>query len=128
CKVGEPKYPVAAIERGKQVVVSKKSTLMVRDYDYTKSEIIPSIIMICNILKSVDGDFYMGDIHIGLKNAIFQPSSPIRYAVELYNIFIKKNITNKPVLYLYTDALDLDYFIAVRTLPQYSWKNSVEHI
>ncbi|CAG8482011.1 8641_t:CDS:2, partial [Scutellospora calospora] len=126
CKVGEPRYPVAAIERGKQVVVSKESTLMVRDHDYTKSGIIPSVIMIYDILKSVDSDFYAGDVHIRLKDAIFQPSSPICHVVELYNILIKKNITNKPVLCLYTD--DLDYFVAVRTPPQHSWKNPVERI
>ncbi|CAG8446503.1 7761_t:CDS:2, partial [Scutellospora calospora] len=103
-KVGEPEYPVAAIERGKQVVVSKKSILIVGDHDYTKSGIILSVIMICDILESVDSNFYAGDIHIGLKDAIFQPFSLICHVVELYNILIKKNITNKPVLYLYTDS------------------------
>ena len=66
-----------------------------------------------------------------------------------YIIFLEKELFNKPVFCLYTDggpdhrctyarvqlsyiclflALDLDYFVAVRTPPQHSWKNPVERI
>ncbi|CAG8633361.1 11116_t:CDS:2 [Ambispora leptoticha] len=149
CKVGEPGFPVAAVERGKKVVVSKNTTFTVADHDYTKTGIIPSVTMICNIPESINGDFYAGKVHIGLKDPIFQPSSPLRHATELYNIFITEELADKPILCLYTDggpdhrctytrvqlsyiclflALDLDYFVAVRTPPQHSWKNPVERI
>ena len=105
--------------------------------------------MICNIPESINGDFYAGKVHIGLKDLIFQPSSPLRHAIELYHILLEEELVEKPVLCLYTDggpdhcctyarvqlsyiclfiALDLDYFVAVQTPPQHSWKNPVERI
>ncbi|CAI2191491.1 2102_t:CDS:1, partial [Funneliformis geosporum] len=45
CKVGEPGFPVAAVERGKRVVVSRDTTFAVADHDYTKLGIIPSVTM-----------------------------------------------------------------------------------
>uniref|UniRef100_U9SMV1 Uncharacterized protein n=1 Tax=Rhizophagus irregularis (strain DAOM 181602 / DAOM 197198 / MUCL 43194) TaxID=747089 RepID=U9SMV1_RHIID len=141
CKVGEPGFPVAAVERGKSVVVGKDTTFAVADHDFTKTGIIPSVAMICDIPESINGNFYRGKVHIGLKDPIFQPSSPLRHATELYHIFLKEKLFDKPVLCLYTDggpdhrctyacvqlsyiclfiALDLDYFVAVRTPPQHS--------
>jgi hypothetical protein len=149
CKVGEPGFPVAAVERGKKVVVSKDTTFSVTNHDFIKTGIVPSITMICNISESINGDFYSGKVNIGLKDPIFQPSSPLRHATELYNILLEDELSDKPVLCLYTDggpdhrctytrvqltyiclfiALDLDYFVAVRTPPQNSWKNPVERI
>ncbi|CAB5355435.1 unnamed protein product [Rhizophagus irregularis] len=43
CKVGEPGYPVAAVERGKQVIVSCNKSFVVSDHDFTKCGIIPSV-------------------------------------------------------------------------------------
>src|SRR5581483_3376496 len=149
CKVGEPRYPVAAVERGKNVVVSKDTTIAIADHDFTKTGIIPSVTMICDIPKSINGDFYAGKVHIGLKDPIFQSSSPLQHATELYHILLNEDLVNKPVLCLYTDgrpdhhctytrvqlsyiclflALDLDYLVAVRTSPQHSWKNPIERI
>src|ERR1044072_1732841 len=149
CKVGEPGFPVAAVEKGKKVVVSRDTTFAVADHDYTKLGIVPSVTMICNIPESINGDFYAGKVNIGLKDPIFQSSSPLRHPTELYNILLEEEVVNKPVLCLYTDgapdhrctyarvqlsyiclflALDLDYFVAVRTPPQHSWKNPVERI
>ena len=33
-KVGEPNFPVAAVERGKKVIVSLNETFLVGDYDF----------------------------------------------------------------------------------------------
>ncbi|GBB97524.1 hypothetical protein RclHR1_00300003 [Rhizophagus clarus] len=136
CKVGEPGFPVAAVERGKKVVVSKDTTFAVADHDFTKIGIIPSVAMICNIPELINGDFYAGKVHIGLKNPIFQPFSPLRHATELYHLLLDEELVDKPVLCLYTDggpdhhctytrvqlsyiclfiALDLDHFVAIRT-------------
>ncbi|GBC32615.2 hypothetical protein GLOIN_2v1880501 [Rhizophagus irregularis DAOM 181602=DAOM 197198] len=125
CKVGEPGFPVAAIERGKKVVVSKDTTFTVADHDFTKTGIIPSVVMICDIPESINGDFYVGKVRIGLKDPIFQPSSPLRHATELFNILLDENLYNKPVLCFYTDG-GPDY--RFRTPPQHSWKNLVECI
>ncbi|CAI2173621.1 14965_t:CDS:2 [Funneliformis geosporum] len=53
CKAGESGYPVAAIESGKQVKVLSDKFFVVSDHDFTKCEIIPSVMMFYNILVSI---------------------------------------------------------------------------
>jgi hypothetical protein len=146
CKVGEPNHPVAAVDRGKLVIVANGMIFAVADHDFTKCGLIPSVIMQAEIPNSIDESFYRGNVHVGLKDPIFEPSSAMRHTSELYNIIVK---ANKPYLFLYTDggpdhqvkfvktqialislflALDLDYLVAVRTPPGHSWKNPVERI
>jgi hypothetical protein len=71
CKVGEPGFPVAAVDRGKKVVVSKDAIFAIADHDFTKMGIVPSVIMVCNIPESINGNFYTGKVRIGLKDPIF---------------------------------------------------------
>ena len=78
CKIGEPEHPVAAIERGKQVVVTTNETFAVSDHDFTKCSLIPSVTMLCNIPDNMEGSFYRGQVNIGLKDAAFQASSALR--------------------------------------------------
>src|SRR5215469_897134 len=148
CKIGEPGHPVAAIERGKQVVVAKNETFAVADHDFTKCSLIPSVTMICDIPNNIEDSFYKGKVKIGLKDAIFQGSSSLRHMTELYDILINTKLDH-PFLMLYTDGgpdhkntflrvqltliamfviLNLDYLVAVRTPPGHSWKNPVERI
>jgi hypothetical protein len=121
-------------------------TFAVADHDFTKCGLIPSVIMQAEIPNSIDESFYRDNVHVGLKDPIFEPSSAIRHTSELYNIIVK---TNKSYLFLYTDggsdhqvkfvktqialislflALDLNYLVAVRTPPGHFWKNPVERI
>jgi hypothetical protein len=148
CKIGEPGYPVAAVERGKQVIVSKNKIFKVADNDFTKCGIISSVTILCNIPNIIDESFYHGQVYISLKDPIFQPSDSLRHMTELYKILNNTN-ENKPYLFLYTDGgpdhrvtyirvqlalialflkLDLDLLVAVRTPSGHSWKNPVERI
>ncbi|GES76158.1 hypothetical protein GLOIN_2v1782174 [Rhizophagus clarus] len=63
-KVGEPGYSVAAVERGRQIIVSKSKTFQVADYDFMKCDIIPSVTMICDISCTIEESFYKGQINI----------------------------------------------------------------
>ncbi|EXX51682.1 hypothetical protein RirG_259690 [Rhizophagus irregularis DAOM 197198w] len=86
------------------------------------------------------GSFYRGQVNIGLKDPIFESSTPMRHAAELYDILINSQQGHHYLL-VYTDggsdhqlrflqvqlswiclflALDLDYFVAVRTPPGHS--------
>ena len=103
CKIGEPSYPVAAVDRGKRVLVNHNTTFVVSDHDFTKCGIIPSVTMLCNISKTINKSFYTGKVHIGLKECIFEPSSPMRHITELYNI-LKSTDDDKPYLFIYTDG------------------------
>ncbi|GES82303.1 uncharacterized protein LOC111136195 [Rhizophagus clarus] len=140
CKVGEPGYPVTAVERGRQVIVSKNKTFQVADHDFMKCGIIPSVTIICDIPCTIEESFYKGQVYVGLKDLIFQPSDSLRHMAELYKI-LKHQDENKSYLLLYTDGgpdhrvtyirvqmalialylkLDLDLLVAVRTPPGHS--------
>ena len=147
-KVGEPEYPVAGVERGKQVLVTSSKKLAVADHDFTKFSLTPSVSFIITIPDSILGSFYTGRVFVGLKENAFQPSSPIRHMAELEGVLHTVN-DDHPLLLLYTDggpdhrltyatvqisliciflALDLDFLCAVRTPPYHSWKNPAERI
>ena len=145
-KVGEPDFPVAAVERGWEVIVSLHDTLAVGDHDFCKFSVIPSVILNVDIPSTIEGSWYRGDVYIGLKDAIFEPSSPIQHATELYNCLIPR-MENRHILFVYSDGgpdhrltylsvqlslialfINLDILIAGRTAPSHSWANPVEKI
>ena len=149
-KVGEPGFPVAAAERGRKVIVSHSASFEVADHDFTKCSIVPSVCLLVDIPEEIDGSWYRGKVYVGFKDAIFEPSSPLRHSAELQNILVSSsNLSTKPILFLYCDggpdhrvtyvsvqlslislflALDLDFLCVCRTAPYHSWKNPVERV
>lgn len=88
-------------------------------------------------------------MYVGLKDSVFEPSSPMRHMTELYQTILKTETHKKPILFIYSDSgpdhrltyisvqlslicffikLDLDYLCACRTAPYHSWRNPVERI
>lgn len=147
-KVGEPNCPVAAVERGKQVLVTIGKTMAVSDHDFTRLSLSPSVSLLIDIPESIEESFHRGRVFVVLKENAFQPSSSIRHMTELQGL-LKSLGEVKPVLLLYTDGgpdhrltylsvqlsllalfidMDFDFICAVRTPPQHSWKNPVERI
>ena len=149
CKVGEPNYPVAAVERGKKVVVAASGCkFVVSDHDFTKFALIPSVTVLCDVPDNIDSSFYRGHVFVGLKDAATEPSSPMRHSAELHKLFVERNVAS-PVVLIYTDGgpdhnttylsvklgiiafflqHDLDMIEAVRTAPYHSWKNPRERV
>ena len=146
--IGEPGYPVASVERGKKVLVGIDQTFAVGDHDFTRCSLTPSVALVIDIPKSIEGSFYHGKVYVGVKDSVFEPSSPHRHVTELDSLLTNQNDEN-PVLMVYTDggpdhrvnflsvqiwymaifiARDLDCLIAVRTPPYNSWKNPAERI
>ena len=147
-KVGEPGFPLAAAERGREVVVSTSDTFVVGDHDFSKFKIIPSVTLLVHIPDTIEGSFYTGQVFIGLKNFVFEPSSPIHHATELYKI-LSRRMNGCSILFVYSDGgpdhrltyltvqlslialfmnLDLDVLIAGQTAPSHLWANPVERI
>ena len=147
-KVGEPGFPVAAAERGRQVIVSNHDTFAVGDHDFCKFSLIPSVILLVDIPESIEGSWYAGDVFVGIKDAVFEPSSPLRHATELYQC-LSTRMDGRHILFVYSDggpdhrltyisvqlslialflSLDLDVLIAGRTAPSHSWANPVERV
>ncbi|XP_078340082.1 uncharacterized protein LOC111130598 [Crassostrea virginica] len=148
CKVGEPNHPVAAVDRGKRVIVGQEKVFAVSDHDFTKFSIVPSVTMLLDIPESIYGSFYRGQVYVGVKDLVLEPSSPIRHITEASKI-LELEQDQKPVLLIYTDGgpdhrltylsvqLSLiclflngkyDMLVAVRTPPMNSWKNPPERI
>ncbi|CAB4041566.1 Hypothetical predicted protein, partial [Paramuricea clavata] len=57
-KVGEPGFPVASAERGKQVLVDMNTKFPVGDHDFTKFKLIPSVHLDIAIPEDIQGSFY----------------------------------------------------------------------
>ena len=133
-KVGEPGFPVA---------------FEVGDHDFTRMSIVPSVCFVIDIPESVESSWYTGKVFVGLKEAIFEPSSPPRHIAELYDVLTTQDLQMKPVMFMYTDGgpdhrltylsvqmslislflkLDLYFLCACRTAPFHSWRNPVERI
>ena len=147
-KIGELGYPVAAAERGRQVIVSSTDTFIVGDHDYTRFSVIPSVILEVEVPEVFEGSWYTGQVFVGIKDAVYQASSPLRHAAELHSELITR-IGSKSILLLYSHGgpdhrltyvsvqlslialflnLNLDFLVACRTAPNHSWKNPVERI
>lgn len=147
-KVGEPGFPVAATERGREVIVSANDTYAVGDHDFYRFSLIPSVILVIDIPDCIEGSWYNGQVFVGIKEAVFEASSPFRHATELYSCIIPR-MEHRHILFVYSDGgpdhrltyvsvqlslialylkLNLDVLIAARTAPSHSWANPVERI
>lgn len=100
-KVGEPGYPVAAVEHGKEVIVSLNETFVVGDHDFTKISLIPSVVLMVNIPDKFEGSWYEGKVCVGFKDAVFKPSSPIRHSTEMCRLLLPQ-IGSKSILLIYS--------------------------
>lgn len=88
CKVGEPNHPVAAVERGKAVLVSPDKLFMVADHDFTRFSVIPSVALVVDIPAAPDESFHRGQVNVGLKDLALEPSSALRHATEFSKVCI----------------------------------------
>ena len=99
CKVGEPGYPVAAVERGKAVIISKDQSPQVADHDFCMFSITPSVTLILDLPESIEGSFYRGQVYVGVKENCFEPLSP-----PTFSAILEKRGQKKEILCLYTDG------------------------
>lgn len=56
----EPGFPVAAVERGRQVIVGKNQSFEVADHDFCKLSITPSVTFVFDLPDDIQGSFYRG--------------------------------------------------------------------
>ena len=145
-KVGHPDCPVAAAERGRQVLVHSSTSFQVADHDFTNMSITPSVSFLIDIPGNISESWYDGHVHILFKDSVFEPSSPCHHAAEL-NAILHQSSIDSPLLFLYTDGgpdhrltyasvkltlialfqkLDLDYLCVSRTAPHHSYQNPAE--
>ena len=82
-KIGEPRFPVAAIDRGKEVLVGINSKFVEGDHYFTKAKFTPSVALVCEIPEDISEYLYKGKVFDTIKDAIFQASSPKHHIAEL---------------------------------------------
>ena len=154
--VGDPGKPMTAVSRSHHsgLTSGERNQLLCVDHDYHLCGIVPSVCLTVEIPDTPRGSFYHGDVHVTLKDKIFQPSSPFRHSTETVGLvrqFCSDDDVNsrKPILVRYTDggpdhrptytsvqiasilefiALDLDMFVACRTAPHQSFNNPAERV
>ena len=52
------------------------------DHDFHRFKVTPSVFDIVDIPSDPDGSFYQGKVYVAIKDAVFEPSSALRYACE----------------------------------------------
>ena len=75
----------------------------VGDHDFTKVLLITSVSFVIKIPETIDDSWYDGEVHVGFKDAVFEPSSALCHAAEFCSILTTK-IGNKSILFVYTDG------------------------
>ena len=105
CKVGEPNYPVAAVDRGGKVLVAENTVFVLGDHDFTKAELIQSVTLLVDIPESATASCYKRTVNVCPEEAALQPSSPLRQATELSK-FLTTNpdVVLKPILAILVDV------------------------
>ncbi len=76
------------------MIVGLSQTLEVGDHDFTKFCLSTSVSLHVDVPEGMEGSFYHGQVHIGLKENAFEPSSALRHAAELYRAFQLDEKTN----------------------------------
>ena len=149
-KCGEPGDAVAATERNKRVITNAAMAAIASMHDFAKFKINPSVLLLADIPDDINLSFYRGQVYVLVKDAVFQPSTPLRHSTEMRKALQHAGLHRQTeVLLVYSDggpdhnvkfvtvwlahillflACDLDFLIAARTCPQQSWRNCVEKI
>ena len=148
-KVGEPGLPVAFVERGKKVLVALNQSFEVCDHYFTRFSLIPSVTLLVDMPDTIDESWYDGEVFVGFKDAVFEPSSSLRHLTELHDNVLLTRMGEKSVLFFYTDGgpdhrstfvsvqlslialflnLNLGLLCSARTAPHQLWRNLVECI
>ena len=67
-----------------RVLVGTNETFEVSDHDLCKFSIIPSASFELDIPEEFDRSWYRGTVHIGYKDAVFEPSSALRHVMSCH--------------------------------------------
>ena len=60
---------MAAVDRGKAVLVNKDVSLSVADHDFTKLKLTPSVTLVCDVLATISEIFYRRQVFVTVKDA-----------------------------------------------------------
>ena len=102
--VGEPEQPTAATQHTGKSWTHQNTVAGEGQHSFHKTNLTPSVRFVHEIPEDMTGSFYRGQPQVSIKDAIFQPSSSSRHAVELAQMFHSRPEYVKPVLFLTNDG------------------------
>lgn len=80
------------------MIVAQSETFAVGDHDFTRFSLIPSVVLEVDIPETFEGSWYTGEVFVGLKDAVFEASSPLRHTAELHSLLLKR-IGDRTILF-----------------------------
>ena len=83
------------------MVVGIGRVFEVGDHDFKRCSLTPSVALVIDMPDSIEGSFYHGRVYVGVKDRIFDRSSPHCHATERNSLLTQQNDSN-PILMLYT--------------------------
>ena len=89
------------------MLVANNESFQVGDHHFSTISLIPTVILVIDIPESVDKSWYGEKACVGIKMSATDPSTALRNATEVADVFIEKLDTKEavpPVLILYTDG------------------------
>lgn len=92
---GEPGQLLSTGVRNRKSLAPMNLNLGALDHDMnSKGSVTPSVTLIVNLPADPSESFYRGDVHITLKDSVFQPSTSFRTVLELEKVLLegKKDI------------------------------------
>lgn len=152
--MGEPDLPIdTGVRIGTGAFVGQNQQLLAGDHNFHKASLTPSVTLVTELPDDINGSWYTGEVHFGIKDAVLEPSSALRHMVELKKV-LEKRASNKgrpipPLLAALTDGgpdhntshfsvilgwvalfleLDLDMIVATRTGAGQSYQDPVERV
>ena len=82
----EPKFPIATVTHGKQVLVARGIACQAADHDMTCKTLTPTVVLAHDIPDDVDKSWNRGVPPVYLKSIATEHSSALRNAVEIENV------------------------------------------
>lgn len=105
--VGEPGFSLSVLPHGSRVLVGCNQTHHILDHDFSTISLVPTVILLNEIIERHDGSWYCRKTIASLKITATDPSSALRNAKEIANALTEKYRTKEnvlPVLVSYTDG------------------------
>ena len=68
--MGEPNFPLAALPRGRRVLVANNKSFQVGNHDFSTISLISTVILVNDIPERVDKSWYPGKACVGIKSLL----------------------------------------------------------
>ena len=80
--VGEPDFPISILKQQRRGIQLVENPNVAADHDFHRFKLTPSVWIVVSIPESVGDSFYTGEMHVCVKDAVFKPSTAMRYLAE----------------------------------------------